>query len=165
MKATFTRDITNKKIYVVRDFKAPVELVWKAWTTPEILDQWWAPKPWKNITKIMDFRVGGMWLYSMVGPQGEQHWSRTDYTAINPTQSFAGIDIFSDEHGTIIASLPTTNWHIAFESTPEGTRVNVINTFDREEDMLKLIEMGFEGGFNMGLQNLEDLLDAGSIKL
>ena len=100
----------------------------------------------------------------MESPQGERHWSRTDYTSVNPMKSFSGIDIFSDENGSIIPSLPTTQWLVQFESTPEGTRVNVENTFDKEEDMLKLIEMGFEGGFNMGLQNLEDLLLAGNIK-
>jgi hypothetical protein len=79
----FSKDIPNKQLTVVRDFEAPVDLVWKAWTESEILDQWWAPKPWKAETKVMDFKVGGRWLYCMVSPNAEQHWCRVDFRAIN----------------------------------------------------------------------------------
>lgn len=72
----FTVDKENKTIHVARRFDAEVPLVWQAWTTPELLDQWWGPEPWRAETKSMDFRVGGHWLYAMVGPEGEKHWSK-----------------------------------------------------------------------------------------
>ena len=44
---SFEADSTGKKIHIVREFNAPVEKIWKAWTDPEILDKWWGPKPSK----------------------------------------------------------------------------------------------------------------------
>ena len=61
----FEKDLAAKKIHVVREFNAPIEKVWKAWTDPDILQKWWGPKPWVAVTKSMDFTVGGAWLYSM----------------------------------------------------------------------------------------------------
>lgn len=64
--------VINKEkntVNVMRDFNAELNLVWEAWTNPEILDQWWEPKPYKTQTKSMDFREGGMWLYAMVSPK------------------------------------------------------------------------------------------------
>ena len=66
----FTVDKANKKINVERAFAAPLKKAWAAWTQAELLDQWWAPKPWKAQTKSMDFKVGGRWIYSMTGPDG-----------------------------------------------------------------------------------------------
>jgi len=68
----FSVDKDNKQINVDRSFLAPRDLVWAAWTNPEILDQWWAPKPWQNETISMDCRSGGMWHYCMNGPEGER---------------------------------------------------------------------------------------------
>ena len=94
-----SKDIDNKKIKVVREFAAPVEDVWAAWTDASLLDQWWAPKPWKAITKSMDFREGGYWLYYMSGPNGEQIWNRVDFITIDPQKSFIAESYFCDEAG------------------------------------------------------------------
>ena len=79
-----TKDEANKKLFVVREFEAPLDLVWKAWTDSKLLDKWWAPKPWQARTQSMDFREGGSWLYSMVGPEGDQSFCRCDYFTIIP---------------------------------------------------------------------------------
>lgn len=102
----FIVDKENNKIKVKREFAAPVDKVWAAWTQSELLDQWWAPKPWKTETKSMDFREGGRWLYSMVGPGGERHWCLADYEKITPRQSFSALDAFCDEEGNINKDFP-----------------------------------------------------------
>ena len=61
----FSVNKENNTINVKRVFAAALPLVWDAYTNSEILDQWWAPKPWKARTKTMDFREGGHWLYAM----------------------------------------------------------------------------------------------------
>jgi uncharacterized protein YndB with AHSA1/START domain len=55
-ETVFSKDLEKGNLTVVRAFDAPLEKVWKAWTTGGILDQWWAPKPYKAETKTMDFR-------------------------------------------------------------------------------------------------------------
>jgi uncharacterized protein YndB with AHSA1/START domain len=154
----FSKDIPNKQLTIVKDFDAPVDLVWKAWTQSDILDQWWAPKPWKAETKIMDFRVGGRWLYCMVGPNAEQHWCRVDFHAIKPQVSVASTSVFCDEEGHPNTEMPTMNWLQQFGQTAQGTTVTVVLTFNDETSMEKIILMGFQQGFTMGLGNLDEYL-------
>ena len=61
----FTVDKSKKTVFVNREFAAELSLVWDAFTKQEILDQWWAPKPWESKTKAMDFKVGGHRFYAM----------------------------------------------------------------------------------------------------
>jgi len=155
-----SKDLANKKLHVTRQFNAPVEKVWKAWTDSDILDKWWAPKPWKAETKTMDLRAGGLWLYCMMGPNGEQSWSRVDFRSVDPEHSFATSCTFCDEEGNINADFGVMHWLVEFGATETGTKVDVTLTFDKEADMTRIIEMGFEGGFTMGLGNLDELLEA-----
>ncbi len=117
----FSVDKTNKKINVEREFVAPLDKVWAAWTQSEILDKWWAPKPWKSETKKQDFREGGHWLYAMVGPNGEKHWARADYKTIKPQKSYSLRDAFCDENGNISAGLPGADWVASFSDKNDST--------------------------------------------
>ncbi|MEJ7737224.1 MAG: SRPBCC domain-containing protein [Chitinophagaceae bacterium] len=157
-QTTISKDVANKKIIVVREFDAPLEEVWKAWTDSSILDTWWAPKPWSAKTKTMDFREGGRWLYSMVGPDGAESWCRVDFKGIVPNKSFMAEDSFCDENGNITNEIPGMHWQNEFSGTDTGTKVEVEITFDSEADMEKIMEMGFEVGFTAAHGNLDELL-------
>ncbi|CAG5068128.1 hypothetical protein DYBT9623_00857 [Dyadobacter sp. CECT 9623] len=154
----FNVDKENKKIKVEREFDAPVTKVWAAWTEKELLDQWWAPKPWKARTKTMDFREGGHWLYAMVGPEGEEHWARVDYKSIAPLRSFTAADAFCDENGNINDSMPGSDWENTFKEESSKTLVFIEITFKELKDLEQTLEMGFKEGFEMGLSNLDELL-------
>lgn len=157
-KAIFKKDLENGKLWVTREFDAPVEKVWKAWTESEILDKWWAPKPWKAETREMNFTEGGIWLYSMVSPEGERHWSKVDLKTVVPGQSFSSLSKFCDENGAPIDTMPAMGWFVQFFPTTTGTKVEVEITCDSQASINTMIQMGFEGGFTMGLNNLEELL-------
>ncbi len=157
-KTQMTKNIPGKKLVVVREFAAPVELVWDAWTQAHLLDQWWAPKPWKAETKSMDFRPGGRWIYSMVGPDGTRIYASIDYHNITPREYFSGKDGFCDEEGNPNREMPSMEWHNTFQASAIGTKVEVTITFDTEDDLRKIVEMGFEEGFAMAHNNLDDLL-------
>lgn len=156
----FERDPENRKITVTRNFDAPVELVWRAWTEHEILDLWWAPKPWKTETRFMDFRAGGYWLYAMVGPDGERHWSRMDYLAVDAPQSYTAQDAFCDESGTLDSGMPVMEWKSNFQPHEEGTRVVVTLLFNGPDDLETLVKMGFQEGFAAALSNLDAYFSA-----
>jgi len=153
------KDIANKRLVVVREFDAPLEQVWHAWTDSKLLDLWWAPRPWKTETKKMDFREGGAWLYSMVGPDDARHWCRVDYRTINKPKSFTSDDAFCDENGKVDSTFPSMHWKNDFIETNAGTKVKVEISFDKEEDIQKILELGFEEGFTMALGNLDELLE------
>lgn len=157
-ETVYTKDAANKKMKVAREFDAPVEQVWNAWTQPALLDQWWAPKPWKANTVSMDFREGGRWLYYMQGPDGTRHHCSFDYSAIAPNKQYKGLDAFTDEKGNINNEFPRMQWKCDFSKTGDGTKVNVEITFASEADMDKIVEMGFKEGFAMAHNNLDELL-------
>jgi uncharacterized protein YndB with AHSA1/START domain len=154
----FTLNRENKTIHVAREFAADRKLVWQAWTTPKLLEQWWAPKPWVVDTKSMKFTEGGHWLYAMVSPEGEKHWSHVSYVTIEDEKSFTAKDGFSDEQGNINPDFPQNVWEHQFSTHNGHTLVNIKLIFNSLEDLEKLLEMGFKEGFSMGLNQLDDLL-------
>lgn len=154
----FNVDKINNTIQVKREFAAPVDLVWEAWTTPEILDQWWAPKPWRAETKSMDFSVGGAWLYAMVGPENEKHWGKQNYSVIEFQQRFAGTDEFCDENGIVNPTLPKTTFENVFQSEAGKTVVLITSTYESLATLEQIIAMGFKEGFTMALENLDQYL-------
>lgn len=106
----------------------------------------------------MNFSVGGTWLYAMISPEGQKHWSRADYQAIETLRSFAGLNAFCDGDGTIDETFPRTIWKVTFMDQGETSQVHVENTFEALEDLKKIIERGFKEGFSAGLENLDELL-------
>jgi uncharacterized protein YndB with AHSA1/START domain len=154
----YTVDTANKKINVKREFDAPPEKVWKAWTEPALLEQWWAPRPWKAISKSMDFREGGRWFYYMEGPDGSRHYCLVNYKTIVPNKLFTGDDAFCDENGVLKTDFPNMHWKTQFNKSDDGTKVEVEISFASVADMEKIIEMGFKEGFAAAHNNLDELL-------
>lgn len=149
--------LVNKEtntITVKREFDALQSDVWAAWTDPELLDQWWAPKPWKSVTKSMDFSEGGRRLYAMVGPNGEEHWAFSDYKSINPKDNFSYSDGFCDSNGNRTESLPDSDWIVNFSESDGITTVYVEIKHKSLDDLEKIIEMGFKEGFSACLDQL-----------
>lgn len=152
------KDFSNKKITITTEFKASKEKIWNAFTNPEITDQWWAPKPYQSITKQANFKDGGQWLYYMLSPEGEKHWCSAEFYNIKPLESYELTDAFCDENGNINSNLPRTNWKNIFEEKEGVTKVTNILTYSKEKELKQILEMGFEEGYSMGLNQLNDLL-------
>ncbi len=148
----------NNTIHIKREFDANLELVWQAWTTAELLDQWWGPKPWRAETKTMDFREGGFWLYAMVGPEGEKHWSKADYISIEEEKSFTQRDGFCDENGTMNPEFPQNLVENSFAQKENKVQVDMLLTFDTLADLETTIAMGFKEGMTIDFQQLDELL-------
>lgn len=157
----FEKDLTNKKIHVTRNFAASVEQVWRAWTESDLLDQWWAPKPYKAQTKFMDFKEGGHWLYAMVGPDEAKQWCKFDYTSITSGKRYEGFDTFCDENGNRNSEIASMKWKNEFLGTDSGSKVTVEISFESVESLNQIIEFGFQEGFTAGLSNLDELLEKG----
>ncbi len=157
-QTNYTKDSENKKIHVTREFDASIEQVWKAWTDSTLLDQWWAPKPYKAKTKSMEFRQGGQWLYAMVGPDGTEQNCCVQYESIADKQMFSGTDAFCDAAGNIDHSFPSMHWTCRFLQQGDRTRVEVEVTFKSLEDLQKIVEMGFQEGFAAAHGNLDEIL-------
>ena len=156
-KARITKDAANNKIIVVKTIDAPLEQVWNAWTTPEQLDKWWGPKPWKAVTKKMNFSAGGSWVYIMQGPKGEQQWDKFEFTKIDKYKDFSATDMFIDQQGERNSDMPSGRWKVSFFKSGDGTKIESEISYDNKEDMDKILKMGFEEGFTIGLDQLDEL--------
>ncbi len=157
----FTVDKSKKTVFVNREFAADLSLVWDAFTKQEILDQWWAPKPFASKTKAMDFKVGGRRFYAMVSPEGQEHYAIQKYTSITPKSNFKYLNAFADKDENPF--LPGSDWDLNFRehNGPDGfrgTKVSITIYNDSLERMEKMIEMGFKEGFTATLNDLENLL-------
>lgn len=156
----FTVDKENSTVNVTREFNAEAQIVWAAWTEPEILDQWWAPAPWKSRTKRMDFKVGGQRLYAMVGPEGEEHWALADYTSITPKTNFKYLDAFCDSEGNFNEDFPRSDWSISFAEKGDSTLVTIAIKHKNLSDLEQTIAMGFKEGFTIAMEGLDKIFAA-----
>ena len=154
----FTVDKAAKTVFVNREFAANLSLVWDAFTKKEILDQWWAPKPWASKTKTMNFEVGGRRFYAMVSPEGQEHWSIQEFTSISPTTNFKIRSSFADKDENINTEMPSSDWDLNFSEQNGTTKVSITIKNESLDRMEKMIEMGFKEGFTMTLKSLEELL-------
>ena len=150
----------KNELTVTRIFDAPVELLWQAWTDVVLLDQWWAPKPWKSQTKRMVFEEGGNRLYAMVGPNGEEHWGLTNYKTIVELERFTGEDAFCDKEGNANAELPVAKFANQFAADGNRTIVTILTEYASEEHLQQIIAMGMKEGLRMAFENLDEMLSA-----
>ena len=156
MQMDFIVDKEARTVAITREFAAELALVWDAYTKPELLDQWWAPKPLTSRTKVMDFRVGGRRFYAMVTPEGDEHWAVQKYTSITPKTNFKFFNAFADKDENL--ELPGSDWDLNFSEDNGTTKVSISIYNDSLERLEKMIEMGFKEGFAMTLNYLGDLL-------
>ena len=99
-----TKNTVNKTepMVITRVFDAPLELVWKAWTDPKYVMQWWGPKGFTAPFCEIDFRVGGKFLLSMRTPDGWEGWNGGEYYEIVPYEKIVSSMYFSDSKGNKI---------------------------------------------------------------
>ena len=100
----------GKDLVITREFDAPVEVVWKAWTEPEAYKKWWGPKDFTCPTAHLDVRVGGKFLSSMRAADGQEFWATGVYKEIIPLRKLVFTDSFADAQGNVV---PSTHYGMA----------------------------------------------------
>lgn len=152
----FTLNKETKTVDITKEFDAPRDLVWDAYTKPEILDQWWAPKPLTSETVAMDFKVGGRRFYAMVMPDGQKRWSVQEYKSITPKTNFKFYNTFADENEN--RELPGSDWDFNFSEENGKTTVHISIYNESLERLERMAASGFKEGTEGQLTNLEQVL-------
>ena len=152
----FTLDKASKTVLITREFAASLSLVWDAFTKPEILDQWYAPKPYISKTKYMDFKVGGQRFYAMISPEGEERWAIQQYRSISPKTNFKMFNVFADKDEN--PQLPGSDWDLNFQETKGTTKVS-INIYNESLERMEGLMEGFKMGMQMTYENLKGILE------
>jgi uncharacterized protein YndB with AHSA1/START domain len=154
----FLVDKQKNTLTVKREFVAKRQLVWDCYTKSELLDQWFAPKPFITKTKSMDFSEGGHWLYAMIDPEGKEYWGRMDYCTIHPIENYTAFDGFCDESGTLNPELPRASWDVVFIEASQHSYVHTLVSYNSLQDLETVIQMGMQEGLTSTLQRLDELL-------
>jgi PhnB protein len=155
----FQKSVENKQIVVKHSYQHSLETIWNAYIKTEILEKWWAPEPYKAIVVANNFEKGKSLFYYMLSPEGQKHYCIAEFLEIDPLRSFKVLDAFCDENAVINTELPRMIWVNNFSFENGTTTVTNTITAEKEEDIAKILEMGFEEGYKMGLNQLHDLLN------
>lgn len=142
----------NRTLSVSRLVGAPPELVFRMFSEARHLDAWWGPDGFTNETHEMDFSVGGLWRYTMHGPDGKAwpNWIR--YREINPPTR-----LFYD-HGGEIGEPAHFEGEIRFEAEGNKTRVTLTLVFPTPEARNATLKFGAVDGGNQTLAKLDAYL-------
>lgn len=149
----------EKHVFVMeRVFNAPRELVFKAYSDPEYLKQWWGPKGWTLPVCRVDFRPGGVWHYCMQGPDGTEAWGKAIYREIVAPERIVYSDFFSDAEGNTAAGMPESTATVLFTDHNGKTKVTARVQFASAEDLQTTLDMGMSEGMGETFDRLEALL-------
>ncbi|MEN0000480.1 MAG: SRPBCC family protein [Pseudomonadota bacterium] len=130
--------------------------IWKAWSTPSLLEKWWAPAPWKTKVHTLELATGGAFDSEMIGPEGENFRSEGCFLIVEPAHRIIFTDALSG--GFRPNTEPFMTADITMTDTPDGGTFYIARAKHANADArLKHEEMGFEGGWNSCISQLEDL--------
>jgi uncharacterized protein YndB with AHSA1/START domain len=154
----FLVDKEKNSMTIIKEFDAKRQLVWDCHTKSELLDQWFAPKPYSTKSKSMNFKDGGHWQYAMIDPDGLEHWGRMDFQKIKPIDNYTALSGFCDASGSLIAGLPLAQWNVTFSERQERTLVNNTITYETAEALQQVIDMGMQEGISASVEQLAELV-------
>jgi uncharacterized protein YndB with AHSA1/START domain len=152
---------TEEQILIAREFDAPKHLVWKAWTTPELVKRWWHARRGEATVAEIDFRVGGRWRYVMIAEGGLEVGFHGEYLEIVPNERIVSTEVYegmpegvSEEEGgtvntaTFVEQDGRTTLTILVQAPSKATRDAIVDS-----------------GMEAGLQDALDLLEEVAISL
>jgi uncharacterized protein YndB with AHSA1/START domain len=150
---------TPTQIRITRDFAAPRHLVYRAWTTPELVSRWWCGQRGKMTVTEIDLRVGGTWRYVMIAHGKFEVGFHGEYREIVPNQRIVSTEVYEQAGGDPDAT-PVVNT-ITFEERHGVTTLTILTECPSQEVRDIIINSGMEAG----MQEAMDLLEQVAISL
>lgn len=145
---------TDTQILITREFAAPRHLVYRAWTTPELIKQWWHARRGVATIADVDLRVGGKWRWVMVTDDGFEVAFHGEYREIIPNERIVSTEVYEGiPNGEEAAALNT----ITFAEQNGRTMVTILVQHRSQEDRDGHINSGMEGGMQDALELLEQV--------
>ncbi len=135
--------IANRSLRISRVFDAPADLVWKVWTTPELIKDWWGPDGFTNSIDIMEVKVGGCWKFTMHGPDGTDYQNAFIYKTLIPYRKIV-MDHITEPKFTLTAQFSekdektSMEWQLVFEKAPDLDEA--IRVFKADEGLTQTVE-------------------------
>jgi uncharacterized protein YndB with AHSA1/START domain len=152
-KATVTLP-TDEQILITREFDAPRHLVYKAWTTPELVRRWWSGRRGEMTVVEIDLRVGGRWRYVMVANGGFEVAFHGQYREIVPDQRIVNTEVYE------LPGAPDTEGALStvtFNEVDGRTILSLLVQAATREIRDEVLSSGMEAGMQEQLELLEQL--------
>ena len=146
---------TDEQILITREFAAPRRLVYKAWTTPELVKRWWSGLRGEVTSVEIDLRVGGTWRYVMVANEGFEVAFHGEYREIVPNERLVSTEVY--EGFPDAEALDT----LTLTEQDERTTLTILVQHSSKEHRDAHIDSGMEGG----MQEAMDLLEQVAVSL
>jgi uncharacterized protein YndB with AHSA1/START domain len=145
---------TDTTIHIVREFDAPRHLVYRAWTTPELVQRWWSGLRGNVTSAEIDLRVGGRWRYVMTTNGGDEVAFHGEFREIVPDERIVNTEVYEgipdgDDNPALITYL--------FTETDGRTTLTVVTEVDSKETRDMIMASGMEGGMQEAYDALEQL--------
>jgi uncharacterized protein YndB with AHSA1/START domain len=149
---------TDDQILITREFDAPKHLVYKAYTTPELVKRWWSGQRGEVTSAEIDLRVGGKWRFVMVAGEGFEVAFHGEYREIVPNERIVSTEAYEgvpnpDENATLNT--------LTLTETDGRTTLEILVEAPSREVRDAIIDSGMEGG----MQEAMDLLEQVAISL
>jgi uncharacterized protein YndB with AHSA1/START domain len=141
----------DDEILITREFDAPRHLVFKAWTTPELVKRFWAGHRGRMTVADIDLRIGGRWRYVMVTNDGHEIAFHGEYREIVPNERLVHTEVYEAMPGAGILNTVT------FTETDGRTRLELLCQCGSKEVRDGIIDSGMEGGMQEQMDLLEQL--------
>lgn len=148
--------MNNRTIHVSREFDAPRELVFEAFSQPEHIGKWWGPNGFSTTTKSMNFEVGGEWIFTMHGPDGTDYPNRVVYTEIKKPELLK-YDHFADNADE--GNEPHFKQTITFKENGGKTTVELNMLFPSADQKKEASKFGAVEGGHQTLARLAEFLE------
>lgn len=142
---------SDTEILIVREFDAPRELVFRAWTEPQLVRRWWHANRGEIVSVEIDLRVGGRWRYVMVTPSGHEVGFHGEYREVVPGERLVSTEIYE---GMPDAAAVTT---VTFDEQDGRTIATLLVQHERREHRDAHIDSGMEDGLQDALRLLEQV--------
>ncbi|MGI8811604.1 MAG: SRPBCC domain-containing protein [Pyrinomonadaceae bacterium] len=149
------------EIVITREFDAPRQLLWDAWTQTEHIEKWWGPRGFTTRVTSIDMRVGGKWNYVMIGPDGAEYPVNGIFTEITPPERIVTTDEFGENYDEIMPNVDLPKGLIAtavFDDLGQRSRLTITVSHPTEADRKKHEDMGVVAGWNSSLDKMEEYL-------
>jgi uncharacterized protein YndB with AHSA1/START domain len=140
----------DDQILITREFDAPRHLVYKAWTTPELVRRWWTAKRGEATVVEIDLRVGGTWRYVMIADGGMEVGFHGEYREIVPDERIVSTEVFEGFPDAESVNLLTLT------DVGDRTRLEILVQHETKEHR----DLHINSGMESGLQDALDLLEA-----
>ncbi len=148
---------TDEQILITREFDAPKHLVYKAWTTPELVKQWWSGGHGEVTVAEIDLRIGGKWRYALIASEGFEVAFHGEYREIVPNERIVNTEVYEMPGAPPLPPEDEPLNIVTFTEADGRTTLSLLVQTTSREMRDTIIDSGMEAGMQAGMDLLEQV--------